>query len=431
MRDSRCFPLYAICTSHPPLSHPNAAAFWRRKQELVQALEFTAPQLGGDVSGWSMTLRNAHERYLQVGGYFSGLFLSAKDADPAARPLVTVRVPHDEGRATAAGGAPAAAASQAHRQRRHKTRRWEDSGYLAQRLAAAKKQLRVLQPHKPEAERLVVCGKSAESAAWEACQSPVSLADVEELLRAKQPELFEEYMVAKTQSSQAAEAMAAACEQHVTCVAARAAAHQEERQGPHLVVSSSRILLAGVAGDEGATAVLSVTSKGTAVVYYRWSPVADEAPGTKDGGGCISSDAEQEDGGEEGHADGGDESPAPSPAEQQAEAAGGGAGGGGGGGGGASFYLSDRAGVILPSETRDFVFTFRAPAAGMYDAAWAMATTPPLPAADMFHRAGEPLVVALRGVAAARELGQAEGARLRLEAGMARREGDRQVRVLL
>jgi len=90
------------------------------------------------VSGWSMTLRNAHERYVQVGDPFSGLFLSIKSTDPAVRPLVTVRVP--------SGAVPPqqpAAATAGRTQQRHQPRRWEDSVYLAERLAAAERQLKV------------------------------------------------------------------------------------------------------------------------------------------------------------------------------------------------------------------------------------------------------------------------------------------------
>lgn len=47
---------------------PYTAAVWRRKQELLEVLEQTAPQEGTDPSAWAMGLRNAHERYVQVGG---------------------------------------------------------------------------------------------------------------------------------------------------------------------------------------------------------------------------------------------------------------------------------------------------------------------------------------------------------------------------
>lgn len=33
---------------------------------MLQVLDYTAPQLGGDVSAWAMSLRNAHERFVQV-----------------------------------------------------------------------------------------------------------------------------------------------------------------------------------------------------------------------------------------------------------------------------------------------------------------------------------------------------------------------------
>jgi hypothetical protein len=60
---------FAHPTPHfAPRSSPTAAASWRCRQELLLALELTAPQRGGDSSAWSMQLRNAHERYVQVGG---------------------------------------------------------------------------------------------------------------------------------------------------------------------------------------------------------------------------------------------------------------------------------------------------------------------------------------------------------------------------
>jgi len=170
----------------------------------------------------------------------------------------------------------------------------------------------------------------------------------------------------------------------------------------------------GVAGDEGASTVLTVTSTGTAAVYYSWTNSAEHSGRKGD-----ERDEEEE---EEGRGEGSTSSPQ-TPQQQQASSA-------------ATvptvaqFYLRDRTGVILPGETREFVFSFRSPAAGIYADMWQMATIPPLPAMSMRHHTCDPVEVSLRGVAVPQELGQAEVARLRLEAGMARRERDRQVRLV-
>jgi hypothetical protein len=47
----------------------------------------------------------------------------------------------------------------------------------------------------PQAELLAVCGTSAEAAAWDACQAPVCLQDVEQVLQRRQPQVFQEYQV--------------------------------------------------------------------------------------------------------------------------------------------------------------------------------------------------------------------------------------------
>ncbi|KAI8463918.1 MAG: hypothetical protein J3K34DRAFT_474803 [Monoraphidium minutum] len=267
------------------------AAAWRRKQELIEVLEQAAPPLGVDPCAWNMTLRNAHERYVQVGHAFSGLFLSVKSTDPAVRPLTTE-----------------------------------------------------LQQAGPQAELIAVAGESAEAAAWGVCHTPVGLADAEQLLRQRDPGLYAEYE----------------------------AQQQRRRAGPHLSFSAQRLVMTGVAGDQqGAAAVLTVTGTGTAAELQRRVMAGAAGP--------------------------------------------------------ARFYLPCRAGVILPGEEREFVFAFRSAMPGIFTETWTLATAPPLPAMGMHHRAGDPVQVVLRGVAVPPELGQPEVARLHLEAGMRRRERDREV----
>jgi hypothetical protein len=46
-----------------------AAAEWRQKQETLDLLEVLTPANGDSgVGSWDMSLRNANERYVQVGG---------------------------------------------------------------------------------------------------------------------------------------------------------------------------------------------------------------------------------------------------------------------------------------------------------------------------------------------------------------------------
>ena len=84
-----------------------------------------------------------------MGSLFSGLFLSIKDIDPAVRPLTTVRVPATALRQPRApptcgspcGPLPAASKSTKYQCRQH--RHWEDSQYLAARIKAAEKRIKV------------------------------------------------------------------------------------------------------------------------------------------------------------------------------------------------------------------------------------------------------------------------------------------------
>lgn len=134
---------------------------FRRRQELLQRLECAAPVTGGDASTWPMTLRGSGERFVRVGGVFSGLFLSCGSGggggggsggggsrgiatkSGAVGAVATVRVPRGIG-ATASTPPPPLRGQKA---RRYYTganaRRWEDAPYLAERLAASHRELKV------------------------------------------------------------------------------------------------------------------------------------------------------------------------------------------------------------------------------------------------------------------------------------------------
>jgi hypothetical protein len=137
------------------------------------------------------------------------------------------------------------------------------------------------------------------------------------------------------------------------------------------VFGSNRLVMMGVAGDDGASAVLTVTSTGTSAVYFRWATSSSSTceRGGSGGGG----------GGDEGQGDVKDGEVPDIPCKLSLQQA--------------RFYLSDRAGVILPGEVREFVFTFRCPDPGVFSESWSMATTPPLPSMGMHHRAGAPVEV--------------------------------------
>lgn len=355
-----------------------------------------------------------------------------RDVSPAVKPITTVRVPRAEAGATAGSRGCAARPGG----RLLTARRWEDAPYLAARLASSAGLVKKLQPHTPEAGSLALAGSSAEAVAWAACQAPVALGDVEALLAVRQPGLFEEYAAAKAAAQEAATTEAAAAAERAARTAARAAAAGGTlaRPGPHLTFSSDQLVMTGVEGDGAASAVLTVTSTGTAAVYFTWSreggdcgaaapggaPGSGEAAGGGGGGseagdeGSSQAGADSEAGVESEAGQQSEQQQAPAQSPQPAAPA--------------RFYQPQRSGVILPGEAREFVFTFRSAAAGVYSEAWALATTPLLPSLGLRHRAGQPVRVALRGVAVPRELGQAEVARRALEAGLQRRERDRQVR---
>lgn len=166
----------------------------------------------------------------------------------------------------------------------------------------------------------------------------------------------------------------------------RAEAQQLHRPGAHLVFSSQRLVMAGVAGQEAASTVLTITSTGTAAVYYRWHRLNScdgNGQGSQvDADADASADAEAEEIGKvAGHEANCTEQTAsercPPPPRQ----------------GPACFYLTDQRGSILPGEAREFVFSFRSAVAGVFTEEWAMATTPPLSSMGMRHKAGDPVKV--------------------------------------
>jgi hypothetical protein len=240
---------------------------------------------------------------------------------------------------------------------------------------------------------------------------------------------------AKARAAAAAAAEQAQQAQQAARAAARlAAAQQLERPGPHLTLSGDRVAMSAVAGGDVASGVLTATNTGSTALFFQWRPVgssldapapAGEPPGSEGGRGD-----------DDGAGDAGGGAPVEEDEqgrEPSAAAAAHEAGAEGGGGDGDSdarprFYLADSSGVLLPGETRDFVFSFRCSAAGIFGEAWALATTPPLPAAPPRRRAGAPLLVELRGIAVPPELGRVEVARMALEEELRRQERDQQVR---
>jgi len=57
--------------------------------------------------------------------------------------------------------------------------------------------MQAIQPHVPETDELMIHGSSAESTAWESCEAPVALEEVEVLLQRRQPHLFKHYLVSQ------------------------------------------------------------------------------------------------------------------------------------------------------------------------------------------------------------------------------------------
>lgn len=179
---------------------------------------------------------------------------------------------------------------------------------------------------------------------------------------------------AKAKAVQLKEAKAAEDAEHAAHVLARALAHQQhDRPGPHLEFGSQRLVMMGVAGDDGATTVLTVTSTGTAATYFNWTRC--DCSNAQDGDPSSSGEEEEEDFQDDGRA--GSSSELARRSGQQRHL----------------FYLPDHVGVILPGESREFVFTFRSPAAGIFSESWCLATTPPLPSMGLHHRTGQPVEV--------------------------------------
>lgn len=81
---------------------------------------------------------------VQVGNIFSGLFLSVKGIDPAVRPITTVQPPEWSSMQAVSKQDGSADLTAASISKQHHTRRWEDSPYLAARLAASQKQVKVI-----------------------------------------------------------------------------------------------------------------------------------------------------------------------------------------------------------------------------------------------------------------------------------------------
>ena len=158
----------------------------------------------------------------------------------------------------------------------------------------------------------------------------------------------------------------------------RAEAQQQDRPGPHLSFSTDRLLMLGVAGEEPTSTVVTESNTGTAAVYYRW---CRSSSGQEYGQFSESSSVDGDDS-EQVQSLSSPQTMAPEQAHRWPPPR-----------GAVRFYLADQRGAILPGEAHKFAFSFKSAAAGVFTEEWSMATTPPLPAMGLRHRAGDPVQV--------------------------------------
>eukprot|EP00775_Hariotina_reticulata_P007579 gene7579-7783_t len=331
-------------------------------------------------------------------------------------------------------------------------RSWSEQPYLQDKLTAGAAALKALQPHAPGADDLAVSGWSIERVlATTLAAAPVNLQQVEARMAVADPALFREYQAAQEQqATQLAAVMAAEASKAQRALTKQAAG---QHQGPHLQSGLDQLSITCVipppsedeasqqipealigqevgqqlsadaahAGNDIAAvwspersggvghAVLHIVSTGTAAVYYSWTRLGRQrlSAAASPMNSAVTSTGECE-------------LPASGGAESLSSSSG--ADGGDGCDGGtysnasstdaaAAFhgleqpyrlYLADREGVILPGEAKSFRFMFKFSVPGIFHEFWQMNCHPPLEAdVSSRRRKGEPITLNIKGVAVA------------------------------
>ncbi|GAX81792.1 hypothetical protein CEUSTIGMA_g9220.t1 [Chlamydomonas eustigma] len=386
-------------------------AEWRQQVEAIDALERAKPindRMGGE-DAWSMSLRDAWERVVPVGGMFSGLSAVIRE-NPADKPhdnLMRVGRPLDPPnmapptstlftnslkqqlpslstkRSTSITSSvlpdaasvmlPVGNASSlskltgpgltkgSGRSLTLRNRDWQHSDWLKSRTEQYARNIRKLYPHDPDLMALVLKGQALETQLEDLAYAPVTLSEVEQQLAGTDLVAYEAYMEVRRSIEEKCRAELA--EQQVQeRAAAAAAAAAGPQPGPHLRLSHTQLELSTSATAQPPTllpttdtsptttmASFTMTHVGTAAVYYTWvqQPVAHS---TSAASICV-----------------------------------------GGLPPGSGFSLSKSSGILLPGATEEFKVVFRQTRPGSFSQQWTLSTTPLL--LDW-----RPLTITARGV---------------------------------
>ncbi|CAG9460496.1 unnamed protein product [Pedinophyceae sp. YPF-701] len=418
----------------PAATVMNRNEFHRPEVELKDALARAEPARNKySVGVWQMSLRDCHERPVQVGNdYLSGLWCEAgqpkKDREPlqrvgkprlttdrmgttaalfggASAGLRSTRTLAEELRGTADGEAILGRAALLGSTRR---RGWQEGPAFADKARRVFGKLERDLGHEPDMEDLFVEGSSLEDALWERASREVTLFDVAHALRGARPDVAHALLDAAEQQRNAMADISFADQSGHTGAASLASAGRASTAAPRgasVELEGARVLLhAPVGGHQQGCAVLRNT--GSTVLYYEWQPVdlfPSELSQARRMGAATAA---------RGRAF---TPPMSVLAARDATAQGGPAEA-------PEFFLVEKGGSLLPGHARAVYVGFKGSRPGMSTAAWELKLKPE-PEAGVPGAPDAPLRLVARGVAT-----RSEGSKLEREA-LERQLAERQMRV--